>query len=271
MEDILYNKLEADSLTFSEKNEPWRDKAENLKAELIMKYGGDLSSLLDIGCAWGQTLNKLIGKIPHLAGVDESPDRLKLLTNKNIQTYQCRSDKLSIEDNSFDAILMSHIIHEIKLFNDNNVYTNSISEIKRVLKNNGKFIVIDHRDPGPGKVTIDIGDKIEFLNKFKQRFQMRKIEFSIYQNEVEISKRDCHDFVTKIWSIDSNAEDLEMNETHIVIEASELEQDLTNYALQPEINISFNPISDIMNYYGMKILDGDDWGRQLFNLSKIIK
>ena len=100
---------------------------------------------------------------------------------------------------------------------------------------------------------------------------MRKIEFSIYQNEVEISKRDCHDFVTKIWSIDSNAEDLEMNETHIVIEASELEQDLTNYGLQPEINISFNPISDIMNYYGMKILDGDDWGRQLFNLSKIIK
>ena len=78
-------------------------------------------------------LNKLIDKIPVLAGVDESPDRLKSLNNERIKTYLCRSDKLTIEDNSFEAILMSHIMHEIKLFYDLDVYSKTISEIKKRL------------------------------------------------------------------------------------------------------------------------------------------
>ena len=46
MEETLYNSSEADSLTFSEKNEPWRDEAEELKSKLIMKYSGEVKSLL---------------------------------------------------------------------------------------------------------------------------------------------------------------------------------------------------------------------------------
>lgn len=271
LEETLYNKLEADSLTFSEKNELWRDEAENLKSDLIMKYSGEVNSLLDIGCAWGQTLNKLIDKIPLLAGVDESLDRLKSLNNEKIKTYQCRSDRLVLEDNSFEAILMSHIMHEIKLFNELGVYHNTMSEIKRVLKNNGNFIVIDHRDPGPGGVTVDIGSKIDFLRKFQERFKLREIEVSYYGNEVNLSIRDCHDFVTKIWSIDTDAEDLEMNETHTVINANEFEKEMVQFGLNPKINIPFNPISNLMKHYGIKIIDGEDWGRQIFMLSKVIK
>ena len=268
LEETLYNKLEADSLTFSEKNELWRDDAEKLKADLIIKYSGEVNSLLDIGCAWGQTLNKLIDKIPILAGVDESPDRLKSLNSQRIKTYQCRSDSLILDDNSFEAILMSHILHEIKLFNELDVYANTMSEIKRVLKQNGNFIVIDHRDPGPGRVTIDIGSKIDFIKKFQDRFKLRHIEVSYYNNEVNLSIRDCHDFITKIWSIDTAAEELEMNETHTVINANEFTKDMIRFGLKPKVNISFNPISNLMSYYGIKIIDGNDWGRQLFILSK---
>ena len=271
LEETLYSKSEADSLTFSEKNEPWRDKAENLKSDLIMKYSGEVSSLLDIGCAWGQTLNKLIDKIPVLAGVDESPDRLKSLNNEKIKTYQCRSDNLIIEDNSYEAILMSHIMHEIKLFNESHVYHDTMSEIKRVLKNNGNFIVIDHRDPGHGRVTIDIGSKIDLIRKFEEKFKLREIELSCYGNEVNLSIRDCHDFVTKIWSIDTDAEELEMNETHTVINENEFEKDMVQFGLKPKINIPFNPISDLMKYYDIKIIDGEDWGRQIFIMSKVIK
>ena len=271
MEETLYNSSEADSLTFSEKNEPWRDEAEELKSKLIMKYSGEVKSLLDIGCAWGQTLNKLIDKIPLLAGVDESPDRLKLLNNEKIKTYKCRSDKLVLEDSSFEAILMSHIMHEIKLFNELDVYTNTMSEIKRVLKNKGNFIVIDHRDPGDGVVTVDVGSKIDFLKKFQDRFKLREIKISYYGNEANLSVRDCHDFVTKIWSIDTDAEDLEMNETHTIINANEFEKDLVEFGLVPEVNIPFNPISNLMKYYGIRITNGEDWGRQLFILSKLNK
>ena len=271
LEETLYNKLEADSLTFSEKNEPWRNDAEKLKSDLIIKYSGKVNSLLDIGCAWGQTLNKLIDKIPVLAGVDESPDRLKSLNNERIKTYLCRSDKLTIEDNSFEAILMSHIMHEIKLFHDLDVFSKTISEIKRVLINNGNFIVIDHRDPGPGRITIDIGSKIDFIKKFQDRFKLRDIEVLYYENEVNLSIKDCHDFVTKIWSIDTSAEELEMNETHTVINADDFEKDMVEFGLRPQVSIPFNPISNLMKYYGIKIIDGDDWGRQIFMLSKVIK
>ena len=271
MQETLYNKLEADSLTFSEKNESWRDDAEELKAGLIMKYSGEVNSILDIGCAWGQTLTKLIDKIPILAGVDESPDRLKSLKDTRIKTYQCRSDQLIIEDNSYEAILMSHIMHEIKLFHDTNVFKNTMFEIKRVLKNGGNFIVIDHRDPGTGNVTIDIGKNVDLIKKFQDRFILRDIEFSHCENEVNLSIRDCHDFVTKIWSIDTDAEELEMNETHTVINAKDFEKDMIEYGLKPEVNIAFNPISNLMDYYGIKILNGKDWGRQLFILSKVIK
>ena len=30
-------------------------------------------------------------------------------------------------------------------------------------------------------------------------------------------------------------------------------------------------ISNLMKYYGIKIIDGDDWGRQIFMFSKVIK
>ena len=37
---------------------------------------------------------------------------------------------------------------------------------------------------------------------------MRDIELSIKNNLATMSIRDCHDFVTKIWSLDKGAEDL---------------------------------------------------------------
>ena len=36
MENILYSKDEADALTFSERNEAWRNESEILKAQLII-------------------------------------------------------------------------------------------------------------------------------------------------------------------------------------------------------------------------------------------
>ena len=266
MNEALYDKQEADALTESEKNESWRHEGELLKAELILKHSAGIHSLLDIGCAWGHTLRQLVGKIPVLAGADESRDRLETLKNNEygIKTYQCRSTNLTIEDNSFDAILMSHILHEVKLFGNEGDLLDTISEIKRVLKEDGNFIIIDHRDPGEGKVTIRPGKQMENLNKFKDRFKMRDIELSIKNNLATMSIRDCHDFVTKIWSLDKGAEDLEMNETHTVINQEEFSNELDELGFVIKTDLEFNPIENMMKYYGIELVEGTGWGRQVF-------
>lgn len=266
MSEILYDKKEADALTESEKNEPWRHEGEELKAKLILENTSDVKSLLDIGCAWGQTLKQLVGKIPTLVGADESIDRIKSLRENNlgIKTLLCRSTDLAVKDNSFDAILMSHILHEVKLFGANDDLLNTVSEIKRVLKPNGSFIVIDHRDPEEGSVTINPGKQIENLYKFQERFKMRNVHIEFDKDLAKMSKRDCHDFVTKIWSLDKGAEDLEMNETHTVINQKEFGKELEELGFRVKTNISFNPISNMMKYYGINLVDGECWGRQVF-------
>ena len=270
MNKILYEKQEADALTHSEKNELWRHEAEVLKANLIFDHAKGIDSLVDIGCAWGQTLKQLVGKIPNLAGVDESLDRLKSLqeNNYNIKTYQCRSTDLILPDNSYDAVLMSHILHEIKLFGMKEDFSKSLSEIRRVLNTEGKFIIIDHRDPGEGFVTIDVGKQKNNFIKFQNRFKLRKINSEINGNYIKLSMRDCHDFVTKIWCLDRGAESLEMNETHTVLSQESLSNDLINYNYDIKVNIEFNSIKSLMNFYGIKLTEGEDWGRQLFILAE---
>jgi len=270
MTKVLYDSVEAGALTASERSEPWRHEAETLKANLILKHGMDLTSLLDIGCGWGQTLQKLVGKIPILAGVDQSLDRIASLQDNqnNIKTYLCRASSLNLEDDSFDAVLMSHILHEILLFGAPGESEQTYSEVKRVLRKKGAFFIIDHRDPGEGSVTIDIGAHLETLEKFRSRFQLREIGYQQQDNLVEVSKRDCHDFITKIWCLDQGAEDLEMNETHTVINPERLAKDLKINGFSIEVNIPFNPITDLMSYYGIRLVKGDSWGRQIFVLAR---
>ena len=135
MNNIIYNKKEADSLTESEKNEIWRNDAEILKSNLILRNNPNINTLVDIGCAWGQTLLKLKGKIPNLIGVDESLDRMgNLINDCDIHTVNSKSSSIDIAANSADVVLMSHIFHEIKLFESPIIYQKTMSEIKRILK-----------------------------------------------------------------------------------------------------------------------------------------
>ena len=99
MENILYSKDEADALTFSERNEAWRNESEILKAQLIIDNIDRKKSLLDIGCGWGSTLIKLKDKIEIIVGVDESKDRAQNLINNypDIDFYEAHSSKLPIE------------------------------------------------------------------------------------------------------------------------------------------------------------------------------
>lgn len=265
MNNIIYNKKEADSLTQSEKTEVWRNDAEILKSNLILRNNTNINTLVDIGCAWGQTLLKLKSKIPNLIGVDESLDRMgNLINDIDIHTVNSKSSSIDIASNSADVVLMSHIFHEIKLFEKPIIYKRTIREIKRILKSNGKLVVIDHRDPGPGSVIVDLKSNIGKFEYFVEKFKYDKIEYNRKGSVIELSKRNCHDFVTKIWCLKTDAEDLEMNETHTIMNSKLFSNDIEEFQFIPKINIEFNQITNLMNYYGINLISGNSWGRQLY-------
>ena len=200
--------------------------------------------------------------VPTPLGVHNEPD-LSFIhgTLENIKTYLCRASNLDIEDDSFDAVLMSHIWHEIALFGEPGERERTYAEVKRVIHKLGYLFVIDHRDPGEGSVTIDIGGNLKTLEKFRKRFRLREIYYKQHGNLIEMCTRDCHDFITKIWSLDKGAEDLEMDETHTVINPEKFAEELEVNGFSVEVNIPFNPITDLMRYYGIKLTKGDVWGR----------
>ena len=198
---VLYSQQDADALTASEKAEDWRDIADQMKADLILHHLPNISSLLDIGCAWGQVLRKLVGHVPHLAGIDESADRIKSLIDNNlgIDVYRSNASCLPVEDSSYDAVLTSHIVHEIKLFGSSDDFSVMLNEIKRVLTPTGRYVLIDHRDPGDGFVSIRLSDtNREKLEYFAGKFKYRQVDVEYVEDIATLSTRDCHDFVTKI-------------------------------------------------------------------------
>ena len=97
---------------------------------------------------------------------------------------------------------MSHIFHEIYLFNKENDKDLSINESNRVLKENGYLIIIDHAQPLDGKneVVFKIKNK-EKLEEFIHKFKESKINFKIEDNYIKSDIWSLHEFVTKIWSL----------------------------------------------------------------------
>ena len=162
---------------------------------------------------------------------------------------------------------MSHIFHEISQFSKDE--HQSIKEVKRVLKKNGHLIMIDHSQPlnGYSQVVFKI-KKIEILKEYISKFKGDNLNFKIEDATVSSDVWSVHEFVTKIWSLSTEAENLEMNETHLSLNLSELENYISQFGFEKKISCFFNPISKLMKYYGIELLSNNDWGRQLFLIMK---
>ena len=53
-----------------------------------------------------------------------------------------------------------------------------------------------------------------------------------------------------------------------MINPERLAKDLKINGFSIEVNIPFNPITDLMSYYGIRLVKGDSWGRQIFVLAR---
>lgn len=110
-----------------------------------MKFLPETSGkILDVGCGGGATLGRLLHQYPdsQVYGIDYSPDSVKLSekTNEKQLEKRCFVEEASVlalpyEENSFSVITAFETIY---FWGD---YEKAFSEIKRVLKTQGIFLV----------------------------------------------------------------------------------------------------------------------------------
>ncbi|MFW9916747.1 MAG: class I SAM-dependent methyltransferase, partial [Candidatus Thorarchaeota archaeon] len=129
---------------------------------------------------------------------------------------QARAPSLPFKRNSLDAIVAVQFLSEVFSFSDTEGFLDTITQLKRVLKEGGALIVLDHQSPGEGAIELRFPQNmIEELKLFQTLFQVRHIEFEALPNSwIRITLRDLYDFLTKVWSFGTALEDEEMRESH---------------------------------------------------------
>lgn len=268
---VLYSKEEADFLSKREKE--WKPH-EQQKVDVILSQIGDINSLIEIGCGSGQILKSLVGKVPRLVGIDESSDRLRHATQicRGVELIKAKAEELTFKE-EFDAVLTSQMLHEVKMFCTQKEMNGILFVIRRMLKPRGKYLLLDHLDPGEGSVEIEVPDHVEkLLLEFKSKFRYRQVYLTkLGGGRYEIGKRDLQDFVTKTWSLNSPMENMEMNETHASFSREEAKAIVQRAGLSVDRFISFTNIEEDLKLHNIFLEPtASPWNRKFLLVARKI-
>jgi len=99
-------------------------------------------SVLDVGCGTGIHLEMYKKFQCNLFGIDTSPSMLEIAQARlgdGAQLRQADAAQMPYEPKSFDLVLSMLVLHEI----DDDIRTNVLNEMKRVVKDDGRILVID--------------------------------------------------------------------------------------------------------------------------------
>ncbi|MBN1820433.1 MAG: methyltransferase domain-containing protein [Prolixibacteraceae bacterium] len=103
-----------------------------------------INSILDIATGKGQFIKILSEIFPdaEITGIDPDSESIKvakeLFSDKKFEFRQMSAEKLEFEDNSFDVVSISNGMHHLPELET------SFSEMKRILKPRGYFIISEH-------------------------------------------------------------------------------------------------------------------------------
>lgn len=221
----------------------------------------NVSSILDLGCGIGSLTSLLAEKFPSasIVCIDKSKYFLKELKNKmikpNILIVHGEAPIFPLKPESFDLVVAVHVLHEIFHFKGKDELVATIDCVHNLLRKNGHFIVLDHRNPGNVVISVRLcKELLEKLHFFKLRFKPRKITYEVLDKEwVRMSMRDFYDFVTKIWAIDTNLEEEEMNETHSSFTEHEFAHLGKKVGFQIGHMTSLTPIDSYLKHYKIDV------------------
>lgn len=244
---MIYTSLSSNALTHSENSDKWRKKNDLEKSRIASRYISK-GPILEIGCGTGQVLAKI--KSPYLkVGLDYSSDRIESSIHKK-KIFFIKSDvkKMPFISETFDNIIMSHFYHELIQFEDISNFDQTFKKITQKLKPKGKMIIIDHCDPGSDVCKFIMNEKNMFLyKKFKKKFKFYKNDKRESKNT--FNKRNIQNFITKIWSLDTGAEKLEMNEDHTLLDPKKIFFKLKKYGFKKIAIKKFGKLGDLSKFY----------------------
>lgn len=102
----------------------------------------DGMNVLDIGCGTGAHLKLYQDESCNVFGIDMSAAMLKVARTKLGDSADLRlgnASKTTYSENKFDIIIVSTVLHEM----DHQARINVIKEVKRILKKDGRVLLID--------------------------------------------------------------------------------------------------------------------------------
>ncbi len=115
-------------------------KEVELAIKLINSMQANKEHLLDLGCSIGSWLKdyQVMG-FKNIIGVDISSERIEIASKRGYtETHVCNATKLPFPDDSLSCIISNDVF--VHIINDNDKIK-VFSEVKRVLKKDGVFIV----------------------------------------------------------------------------------------------------------------------------------
>jgi SAM-dependent methyltransferase len=204
-------------------------------------------TILDLGCGIGALTTSLVERFPSalIVGVDRSKFLLNKLQKKgNALTVLADISAPPLKDGFFDVAIAVQVLHEILSSEGTHILVKTLQNIRSLLCKGGEFVILDHISPGDAPVLLRLSEELsKRLCEFQSKFKHRKITFEKHDKElIRISMRDFYDFLTKIWALNSDLEEEEMNETHTPFTRQELEVFLQKAGFEVEQTVSRTPV-----------------------------
>ena len=257
----LYDESMAECLAV---RETMRD--DGTKYGLLLENLGECSRLVDIGCGWGQFLALAAELVDEVWGVDECADRVVDVRKAcpAAKVVVCRADRIDLPDAYFDTAVTSQMLHEAKLFGDEGELEGTLAEIRRLLRDGGRYLLLDHQDAGEGDVIVRLpADQIARLGEFERNYEFYEASHeSLPDGTIRISRRCLQDSLSKDWSLGSAMESIEMRETHNVFEQAATTALVESAGFRVTQRIGFSDITVDLQRHGGAMVEGESWFRK---------
>lgn len=170
---VIESELKFWSKIYDENAMHWTDKSpSNLTKATIKKYG-PFKSVLEIGCAAGIDTFLLARHSDKIIGIDivhaaieiantNLKKQLKKIKNR-IKFEVGDAENLKYAEKSFDLVYSLSVLHSTDP-------SKSIPEVRRVLKDDGHFVVYVYVKPGKEGINEEV-----FINECKKYFKIEKM------------------------------------------------------------------------------------------------
>jgi ubiquinone/menaquinone biosynthesis C-methylase UbiE len=170
------------------------------EAKTISSFNCEGKEILEIGCGNGRLSLLLADKAKSFVGID--PDRKAIAAadkkvTKNFRDKTSfevgRSSKLRFDDDSFDIVFMGMSLHEIPTEDRKK----SLGEIKRVLRKDGRLIIIEPKAHGEIQSIYCIFLFKLFKDNHKKKIETARKNIDDSINEGMFNLEVCREFDTK--------------------------------------------------------------------------